>query len=468
MRAENEKKHGPKVTLESDPEFYSSGVDNNREDETSSAKGKPNSTDNLIYHKIHFSMSWFVVTVLSHICLFTVLLSMAQYKLSSGVLTAFVLLAALIIVLLVSGWWRIHKKSKKRGVVDDKLVPDDEKDDVPGISMKLFALAAVLEGIAFAVYAAITAATTIDERDHNVYYTHDAIISALRFTSIILLCFHRIVRPSNRADPMRTVLELEVVSVCWDAIDGSTFYQLITDTGEYELESSTKFAATFLLVVWYLSVGVRLAMMFLVHMAPAENLIPNSILRSPLEFSQSPTVDRTMQALRVRVSITISMAVAEFFALGLRVGIWVTVGLSSLQQEMAMKNILFLAFVQSAYTVWKSTDLRDWNRADFLGFKLPSRRTQLEIYRWAFIISYVAIGATFSAMLVPVTSSSLQWIGNVGTDVILSFAFFYYYKFAHVKKVRWSIFSQFVTHLVSFLFIITLVYNRVFKIRHLF
>ena len=130
-----------------------------------------------------------------------------------------------------------------------------------------------------------------------------------------------------------------------------------------------------------------------------------------------------MQALRVRVSITISMAVAEFFALGLRVGIWVTVGLSSLQQEMAMKNILFLAFVQSAYTVWKSTDLRDWNRADFLGFKLPSRRTQLEIYRWAFIISYVAIGATFSAMLVPVTSSSLQWIGNVGTDVILSFAF---------------------------------------------
>ena len=61
-------------------------------------------------------------------------------------------------------------------------------------------------------------------------------------------------RPANRLDPLRTMLEvsvwhthctiilentedlllilfqLEVVSVCWDAIDGSTLYQLLGET----------------------------------------------------------------------------------------------------------------------------------------------------------------------------------------------------------------------------------------------
>ena len=234
---------------------------------------------------------------------------------------------------------------------------------------------------------------------------------------------------------MRTVLELEVVSICWDAIDGSTFYQLITDSGAYGLSPSAKLAATFLMAIWYLSVGLRLAMMFLVHLAPADYVIPNSILKLPLEMSQSPTVDRTMQALRVRVSITLSMALAELFALGLRVGLWATIGLNSLQQEMAIKNILFLAFVQSAYTVWASTELRDWNRNYIFGIKLPSRKTQLEMYRWSFIISYCLLGAMFSAFLIKVTTSSLQWMANVGSDILLSSIFFYYYKNAHIKKV---------------------------------
>ena len=432
-RAENEKKLGPKANYDVDePDFYSSGQPAASTD--GSFKNNTAGINDLIYHKVHFSSTWFFVTILSHICLFSILLTMAQYKLSATLMSIITLLACAVILLLVLGWLRIHKMSKRRSA-SDKIVPDDEKDDVPAYSTKLFATASVIEGIAFAIYAAVSASIDGDERGLSVYYTHDAIVQALRFTSIILLCFHRIIRPANRADPLRTVLELEVVSICWDAIDGSTFYQLITDSGAYGLSPSAKLAATFLMAIWYLSVGLRLAMMFLVHLAPADYVIPNSILKLPLEMSQSPTVDRTMQALRVRVSITLSMALAELFALGLRVGLWATIGLNSLQQEMAIKNILFLAFVQSAYTVWASTELRDWNRNYIFGIKLPSRKTQLEMYRWSFIISYCLLGAMFSAFLIKVTTSSLQWMANVGSDILLSSIFFYYYKNAHIKKV---------------------------------
>ena len=50
------------------------------------------------------------------------------------------------------------------------------------------------------------------------------LLQTLRFASITLLSFHRIVRPANRYDPLRTILELEVVCVCWDALDGIDIY----------------------------------------------------------------------------------------------------------------------------------------------------------------------------------------------------------------------------------------------------
>jgi hypothetical protein len=328
----------------------------------------------------------------------------------------------------------VLKKSRGRFKKAD-MNPDDEMDEIPAISTKLFAYASIVEGIAFALYASLTAGVLENDTDHGIYYSQNAIVQALRFTSIILLCFHRIMRPANRADPLRTVLELEVVSVCWDAIDGSTFFELI---GEQDIKISTSadHAARFLMAIWYLSVGLRLAMMFLVHLAPNESLLPKSILKQPLAVSPSPTVDRTLQALRVRATIILVMAVSELFALGLRIGIWVTVGLSSVQIEMVIKNILFLSSVANAYLMWSNTELREWNRADFFGLKYPSRRTQLEIYRCAFIISYCLLGAMFSSLLIDVTSESTQWVANVGSDIFLCAIFFYYYKFAHVKKVR--------------------------------
>ena len=46
---------------------------------------------------------------------------------------------------------------------------------------------------------------------YNIY-TH---VHICRFGTLSFLAFHRIIRPANRIDPMRTVMELEVISICW-------------------------------------------------------------------------------------------------------------------------------------------------------------------------------------------------------------------------------------------------------------
>ena len=50
-----------------------------------------------------------------------------------------------------------------------------------------------------------------------------------------------------------------MVSVCWDALDGSTLYQLI-DTS-VNLPHSYSAAARVLMGIWYLSVGFRMSIM---------------------------------------------------------------------------------------------------------------------------------------------------------------------------------------------------------------
>jgi hypothetical protein len=53
-------------------------------------------------------------------------------------------------------------------------------------------------------------------------------------------------------------------------------------------------------------------------------------------------VDRTLGAITLRTKITLSMAMSQFFAAGLRLSLWKRGQLDTLQQEMMVKNILFL------------------------------------------------------------------------------------------------------------------------------
>lgn len=82
--------------------------------------------------------------------------------------------------------------------------------------------------------------------------------------------FHRILRPANRLDPLRSILEVEIIGICWDALDGATLYQLlVTSAG---LSAGMDAAARLLMFFWYLSVGCRLAMMYCSHLSPSSAL----------------------------------------------------------------------------------------------------------------------------------------------------------------------------------------------------
>jgi hypothetical protein len=82
-------------------------------------------------------------------------------------------------------------------------------------------------------------------------------------------------------DPLRTILEIEITSVCWDALDGATLYQLLVDatTLSYNMDVSARILMGF----WYFSVGFRVALMFCAHLSPESKIyqVINHIIPLP-------------------------------------------------------------------------------------------------------------------------------------------------------------------------------------------
>ncbi len=87
-----------------------------------------------------------------------------------------------------------------------------------------------------------------------------------------------------------------MVSVCWDAIDGSTIFELLDDS---TLADTTANAARALMVIWYLSVGARIGLMLIAHLKPTSPIYP-LFVTYPLQLAKQMTVDRTLQAVRLR------------------------------------------------------------------------------------------------------------------------------------------------------------------------
>lgn len=90
--------------------------------------------------------------------------------------------------------------------------------------------------------------------------------------------------------------QLEVVTVCWDAIDGSTLFELLDLS---TINSTTEDAIRFLMAFWYFSVGVRMAIMFMTQLSPTSTGY-QLVVTPPLQLAPQPTVDRTLQGLRLR------------------------------------------------------------------------------------------------------------------------------------------------------------------------
>ncbi len=214
-------------------------------------------------------------------------------------------------------------------------------------------------------------------------------------------------------------------------------YQLLDSPEASGLTYAEDIATRVLMGVWYVSVGIRLAFMFTIHLPPT-NYFYQMFNLPPLALSQQPTVDRTMQALRLRSATILFMTIAEIYAIVLRAILWKQGKLDSLQQEMTIKNCLFISAGYTAYSLYMRSEDRDWNSRDLgFGVMLPTRATERVINKWLFAGTYLALGAMLSSFLIVVASvDRFTWTCNIASDILLVAFFLGYCKDIDKRKVR--------------------------------
>ena len=261
---------------------------------------KAGEPSNPIYHLNRFSDMWMLAFLCIHIGQFVLLLNVGKKALPDGgfgVVTVLAFMAPALVIVARFLSKKSHLSDRRNLALKDWVcTPEDEADSVPDAAVICIASAAVVEGFTFALFTAISSGNN-QYLDEDGFYTKGTILQVLRFASITLLALHRTLRPANRLDPMRTVLELEVIAVCWDALDGSTLYQLLD--GDHDIAPRTMNAVRALMAAWYFSVGVRMALMFMTNLSPTSRL-QRWTLTAPFQLADQPTVDRTLQGLRLK------------------------------------------------------------------------------------------------------------------------------------------------------------------------
>lgn len=390
--------------------------------------------DTNIYHKLNFPTEWIYIAIIVHFIQFGILLDLAYDVLSKQLYYFLLGLAILVGLLLLIARFTIKKKPlKKLSFFMEELKPEDEVDEASDLTLILLALASILEGFLFALFCSFCVGKTSSAAGTAV--SKVSLLSALQYSSITFLAFHRTVRPSNRCDPLRTMMELDVVSVCWDALDGSTFFQLLelNNNFSYAMDMSIRFLMSF----WYVSVGFRVCIMHLALCSP-ESIINRLILTPVLSLSEVPTVDRTLQGLRFRSTIVVTMTFAELYAIIVRFTLWSKGKLDYLQQEMAIKNVIFLCSVYGAYDMYQSTKYHNWNTRDLgIGYnlKLPRRHFQMKFFKYTFVIFYLLEGSLLGSVLLK-SADSNSWVINVGTDLLLVTLFLFYCRKCYNHRVQ--------------------------------
>lgn len=62
----------------------------------------------------------------------------------------------------------------------------------------------------------------------------------------------------------------------------------------------------------------------------------------------------------IRAIVTMTMASADFYAAIIRIILWSRGQLSALQQDMAIKNVMFIMACSGAYDMYDNTITRNW------------------------------------------------------------------------------------------------------------
>jgi len=170
--------------------------------------GQPN---NPIYHLNRYSESWLFLFLVMHTGQFALLLTVGYEALSTGAFIIVTFLVVMVALLALASRFFVtkHRLSASRNLAynNNQLSPKDEADVVSDSAVHCLACAAILEGLAYAIYVAVCSGNG-NKLNTSGFYTEDTLLQSLRFASITLLCLHRVLRPANRLDPMRTVLEV--------------------------------------------------------------------------------------------------------------------------------------------------------------------------------------------------------------------------------------------------------------------
>lgn len=173
----------------------------------------PGQPGNPIYYLNRYSEAWLFLFLAMHIGQFAMLLTVGYEALSTGafIVVTFLVVAVALLALASRFCVTKHRLTSSRNLVynNNQLTSADEADVVSDSAVYCLALASVLEGLAYAIYVAVCSGNG-NKLSGSGFFTEDTLLQSLRFASITLLCLHRILRPANRLDPMKTVLEVRL------------------------------------------------------------------------------------------------------------------------------------------------------------------------------------------------------------------------------------------------------------------
>ena len=154
------------------------------------------------------------IAIALHVLQFAFLLGIGSSALHPAALSVLLLVVVTVPVLLFVA--RLKCRAHDKSVwSSDALTVQQETDHVPDSAVYILCVAALLEGIACAIYPTASADSQADGHDNdddslsgagfNSFQTMGQILS---FASVTFYAFHRILRPANRLDPLRTILEV--------------------------------------------------------------------------------------------------------------------------------------------------------------------------------------------------------------------------------------------------------------------
>lgn len=164
---------------------------------------------NKIFDKVCISDTWVLIFVIGHIIQFSILLVVGYPVFTTFIFVILVLLAVSVPFCIIYGRYLVRSKRfmSERNIKITK--PEDESIlNLPINTIYLFCMAAVMEGISYAIFASFVAGNTSELDSNHFSYNKSTLLETFRFSSIVLFCMHRIVRPANRLDPVRTMLEV--------------------------------------------------------------------------------------------------------------------------------------------------------------------------------------------------------------------------------------------------------------------